>query len=191
MAHTITGPINPSDWTTVARPQIEARMLQYEEEQLSFNLLALCRSPLYAYSQTIASSLAATRKLQQHMAHNAAFQELISAEEPALDIDNETQLAEYHLTKTDMQDIDVSAHPLLKAALCRQGLETGDAYEIYQTLRIETKSAMGEFRGELMAMAEDEQRVKGRRRDYGSALHCWVKKLADKGVLEDIIKMGS
>ena len=55
------------------------------------------------------------------------------------------------------------------------------------TLIIEAKATMGEYKSELMAMADEDQRVKGRKRDFGPMIHTWVTKLADKGLLEDII----
>ncbi|KAG8426502.1 hypothetical protein J3459_008069 [Metarhizium acridum] len=181
------GPQESQDWTTIARPQIEARMLQNEDSQLSFNLLAVCRSPLLQHNRTIATMLAALDYIRSRMADSAAFSELISGEEPVLDMDNQAQLAEFNLTHSDIQNAEIP--PQLLAAAARSDWEVPDAYQLYQRFCAEARAAVGEFRAELIVMEEDERRVTGRRRDYGSALHCWVQKLAEKGVLEDIIKM--
>lgn len=183
------GAIDAEDWTVIARPQIEARMLQYEDSQLSFNLLAVCRGPLLQYSRTIASMVAALGFIQSQMADSALFRELISAEEVVLDTTDQTQLDEFSLLQSDIQNAELP--PQLRHAACRSQWEVQDAYDMYQKYRIEARASMGEFRAEVIAMEEDQRRVKGRRRDYGSALHCWVRKLAEKGVLEDIIKMSS
>ncbi|KAF5022875.1 hypothetical protein F66182_5067 [Fusarium sp. NRRL 66182] len=173
-------------WTTVARPQIEGRMLQYEESQLSFNLLALCRSPLAAQSLAIARNAASLQYLYTHAQSLPTFQALISSEPAPLDIENESQLSEFNLTKSDITNAQVPE--ALQEKLKRLSFDTQSAYELYQELVVDLKAAKGEYRAELMAIAEDEQRVKGRKKDFGPALHTWMKKLAEKGVLEDVIK---
>lgn len=127
--------------------------------------------------------------IRSRMSHSNAFNELISAEEPLMDLDDQAQLAEFKLTPSDIQNADFLDQ--LKAVASSRSWEVKDAYELYQQFYSEAKTAMGEFRAEIIAMEEDERRVKGRKRDYGSALNSWVTKLAEKGVLEDIIKMSS
>jgi ubiquitin carboxyl-terminal hydrolase L5 len=60
--------------------------------------------------------------------------------------------------------------------------------ELRQSLIVEQKATMGEYNAELVVMAEEEQRVQGRKKDYAPAIHAWVQKLAEHGVLEDLIK---
>lgn len=178
--------VSSGDWTSIARPQIEGRMLQYEESQLSFNLLALCQSPLAAHSQAIARAVASLRHLHAQLQACSAFTELVAAEPSPLDIDDESRLSEFNLSKPAIIETEVPEGIREKCA--RTDLEASDAYALHQKLVIEVKASMGEYRAELMAIADDEQRVKGRKKDYGPALHKWVKKLAEKGVLEDAIK---
>ncbi|KAF7561969.1 hypothetical protein G7046_g2149 [Stylonectria norvegica] len=178
--------VSSGDWTSIATPQIERRMLQYEESQLSFNLLALCQNPLAAHSLTIAHAAASLHYLHAQMKCSVDFENLIPAESEPLDINNESQLSEYNIAKSDVTEAKISES--LQERISRPDFETKDAYELHQELVVEVKSAMGEYRAELMTIADDEQRVKGRKKDYGPALHKWVKKLAEKGVLEEIIK---
>ncbi|KAF4335002.1 ubiquitin carboxyl-terminal hydrolase isozyme L5 [Fusarium beomiforme] len=174
------------DWTSVARPHIEGRMLQYEESQLSFNLLALCQSPLTSYSQTIARAAASLRYLHTNTESLPTFKDLFSTEKAPLDIEDESQLSDFNLTKSDIANIQVPE--ALQEKIKRPEFNMQSAYELHQELVAEVKAAMGEYRSELMAISDDEQRVKGRKKDYGPALHTWMKKLAEKGVLEDVIK---
>ncbi|KHO01071.1 ubiquitin carboxyl-terminal hydrolase [Metarhizium album ARSEF 1941] len=183
------GPLESQDWTTIARPQIEARMLQNEDSQLSFNLLAVCRGPLLQHSRKLATMLAALGYIRSRMDDSEPFRKLISADEPVLDIDDQAQLAKFNLSYSDLQNAEIPHQ--LKVAASRSNWEVSDAYHFYQRFSLEARAAMDEFRSEIIVMEEDDHRVTGRRRDYGSALHCWVQKLAEKGVLEDIIKMSS
>lgn len=160
-------------------------MLQYAETQLAFNLLALCQSPLVSYSRDIAQAAASLRHLDARMGSQPAFSSLISGELPVLDTDDAAQLSEFQLSKTDIESAEMPLPLQRKIANPAFGVE--EAYVMYQELAQEAKASMGEYRSEVMAMAADELKVQGRKKDYAPALHRWVKALADKGVLEDII----
>lgn len=164
-------------------------MLQYEGSQLSFNLLAVCRNSSDHLSKTIASMAAALQAIDSRMKNNTAFVDITSADEPILLIDNEGQLAEYYLCQDDIDSARLPAR--MKSALIRPEWQIDEAYDMYRSFRAQLKSAMDEFRAELASADEEDRRVKNRKRDYGGALHCWAKKLAEKGVLEDIIRMTS
>lgn len=157
-------------------------MLQYEDTQFSFNLLALCQSPLEVHARKIAGNLASLRFLQESIQSKLAF-------EPRDKWIDETitspSLSEFQLTASDVENATVPQ--TFYERVSKVG-SSEEAYELYDSIVVDTKATIGEYRSELFAMAEDEQRVKGRRKDYGPVLHKWVTKLAEKGVLEDLIK---
>jgi ubiquitin carboxyl-terminal hydrolase L5 len=178
--------VSSDHWTSVAAPQIEGRMLQYEESQLSFNLLALCQSPLATHSRAIAQAVASLSHLHSQMKECTDFSSLVAAEPKPLDMDDESQLSEFNLKRADIENAEIPQ--TIREKTSGPTLTTSEAYALHQELVIEVKASMGEYRAELMGIADDEQRVKGRKKDYGPALHKWVTKLAEKGVLEDMIK---
>lgn len=157
-------------------------MLQYEDSQLSFNLLALCQSPLAVHSHRIAKNLASLRFLRESLQSKFAF-------EPCSTWTDETKtlsfLSEFQLTDLDVEN---AAIPQDFQERVPKVDSNEEAHELYNSIMTDTKATIGEYRAELVSMAEDEQRVKGRRKDYGPALHKWVTKLAEKGVLEDLIR---
>lgn len=178
--------MDSEDWTAVVRPQIEARMLQYEETQLSFNLLALCRSPLVGYTVEIASAVSALRRLHRRMRDSTAFRLSIPREDPIFCAETDyTDLPEFDLSISDIEAAPIPDN--LYKTLSRSNLSVKEAVTLYGELVVAAKVAIGEYRGELLAMADDDKRVQGRKRDFGPALHSWVTKLAEKGVLENII----
>ncbi|GAO16571.1 hypothetical protein UVI_02019910 [Ustilaginoidea virens] len=184
------GPVVDADWTAIAKPQIEARMFQYQGSQLSFNLLAVCGSSLLRHGQTIATMVAAMQVMQMHFkdGHNPMFNNLVSSDEHLLDMTKPTQLTEFNLTLSDIQNAELPAE--LKLVISRPSwLVEEDACDVFREIQSQLKAAINEYRIELSNIREDEGRVRSRKRDYGGALHCWVKKLAHRGVLEDIIKM--
>ena len=184
---TLLGPIDSDDWTTVARPQIEARMLQYEDSQLSFNLLALCRSSLAAHSRKIAGNLASLKTLLNSIRSRPEFATFEPSEKWLDDTSLPSFLSEFQLTTTDVDNAPV---PQTLHEKTLQLDTEAEANKLYESIVVDTKAVMGEYRAELISVAEDEQRVKGRKKDFGPALHKWVTKLAQKGVLEDMINSG-
>ncbi|KAM3508192.1 hypothetical protein MY10362_001325 [Beauveria mimosiformis] len=185
------GSLDCNCWTTVARPQIKARMLQYEESQLSFNLLSLCQSPIRKYRKSVLSAVTAVHFLdtQMKMQHGDAYTTLILNNGMQLNTRDTTLLANYNIT---LDDITGEPVPSLLASRVSEGsLSASEAASLRYDLVMEARAAMGEYRGEASAAMEDEERVTARKKDYGSALHKWISKLAEKDVLEDIIKLSS
>ncbi|KAM0511564.1 hypothetical protein ACHAPE_009714 [Trichoderma viride] len=182
------GPIESDDvcWTNIARPQIEGRILQYEESQISFNLLALCGSPLALHSRSIAQAVASVRQLDEQMKHNAQYAKLIDGEKPVLDLTDQSQLSEFSLRKSDIEDAALAESTQSRISQAAKNVD--DAYDLHQQFVVDTKVAIGEHRAEMISLAEDQQRVKDRKKDYGQALHRWVQKLAEKGILQEAIE---
>ncbi|KAI9147849.1 ubiquitin carboxyl-terminal hydrolase isozyme L5 [Paramyrothecium foliicola] len=181
-------PVEGEDWTSVVQPRIQARMLQNQDSQLSFNLIALCQSPLSSYSNSIARAFAMLHHLKEQMSMSSTSAELISQEKDLLDLD-ETRLSEFGLTSAKV--LSQTIPQSLKDRLRNSSENPEETASIFQQFVIEAKAAIGEYRSEMMAIDEEQQRVKGRKKDYGPALHRWVQSLAEKGVLEDVIKTSS
>lgn len=188
LSPSIIGPIESDGvcWTNIARPQIEGRILQYEESQISFNLLALCGSPLALHSRSIAQMAASIRQLDEQMKHSAEYAKLIDGEKPVLDLTNRSQLSEFNLIQSDIENVTLPESTQSKISQAVKNVD--DAYDLRQQFIVDIKVAIGEHRAEMMTLAEDQQRVKDRKKDYGQALHRWVQKLAEKGVLQKAIE---
>ncbi|PKK53757.1 hypothetical protein CI102_1778 [Trichoderma harzianum] len=179
------GPIESHEsWTNIARPQIEGRILQYEESQIAFNLLALCQRPVALHSRSIAQVAASIRLLEDQMKDNPKFADLINGQLPVLE--NPAELSEFNLLPSDIENATFPKE--IKAEILRVASNIDEAYDLYQRLAVDLKVAIGEHRAEMISLSVDEQRVKDRKKDFGQALHRWVQKLAEKGVLEELIE---
>lgn len=167
------------------RPQLAARMAQYEESELSFNLLALCRSPLANHSRKIAECVQSLRHLHLVAPLKEGVGEDWKPETSIIaEFDKPERLAEFRLTS---EAVHAAQIPQWARDQVAKVDTTGAAFNLHQDLEVEVKATMGEFRAEMLEMAQDEEKVRGRRRDYAPALHKWVSKLAEKGVLQDLI----
>uniref|UniRef100_A0A8H7NIG0 Ubiquitin carboxyl-terminal hydrolase n=1 Tax=Bionectria ochroleuca TaxID=29856 RepID=A0A8H7NIG0_BIOOC len=181
------GPLESTDWTTIARPYIEARMLQYEGTQLSFNLLALCQSPLAVHSQSIARALASLQCFQNSLRSRPDFSDLEISQRENSNFSDASLLSEFQLTEATVETAEVPQS--LREQIEQPSISVEEAHNLFEKLTLEVKSTMGEYRSEMIALAEDEHRVQGRKKDYAPALHKWVTKLAEKGALEELIKI--
>ncbi|XP_044715514.1 ubiquitin carboxyl-terminal hydrolase, family 1 domain-containing protein [Hirsutella rhossiliensis] len=182
------GPLNPEDWTEVATPRIQQRIQEYGNSANGFSLIAMCQSPLDALRSAIASHASAIDRLRSRFQDDAAFARLISADEGLLGvIDNDTALGEFGLQQPDVADAEVPK--FVAELMSRPDMDAQQAHGLYEKLVAGTKFAMAKYREETIAVSQEEERVRGRQKDYTPALHCWMTKLANKGVLEDVIRM--
>lgn len=173
-------------WTNIARPQIEGRILQYEESQIAFNLLALCPRPVTLHRRSIIEAAAAIALLKEHMKHDSKFTNLVNKQPPVLDVANAADLAEFNLRPSDFQNAKLGE--TLQTRISRAASDSDEAWGLYEQFVVDLKVAIGEYRAEIYSLAVDEQRVKDRKKDHGQALHRWVQKLAEKGVLQELIE---
>ncbi|ODA83386.1 hypothetical protein RJ55_01900 [Drechmeria coniospora] len=180
------GPIDSVDWTTTAGIRIQERIQQYDGTQNEFSLLALCRSPLVVLRARIATALAELGHFQDQIHGNAMFAELVPLLEGVLDLQNPVELGEFGLQESDIVEAEVPVSR--KMEIWQPGRTMEEAYAMHEELTSVAKSALAKYRQETFALVDDKERVHGRRRDYTPVLYHWMKKLAEKGVLEDVIK---
>lgn len=165
-------------------------MLQYEESQLSFNLLSLCQSTFQKYRKAVRVALATVHFLDARMKtqHGDTYSKLVTDSDIQLDT-NDALLAEYDLKPEDV--IGELAADSLKSRVVEGNLSASEGASLRRQIVIEARAAMGEYRGETMVAMVDEGRVTARKKDYGTVLHKWISKLAEKGVLEDIVQLSA
>lgn len=137
-----------------------------------------------------ATAIAKIRFLDNTMAvRRQGYLELISADKSRLNVDDPELLSGVDMNLEDMHKIEVAES--FKTTVAQDTFSIKEAYDLRQQLITDALASIGEYRGEVLSIAENEQRVTARKKDYGSVLHSWVYKLAKKGVLEDVIKTAS
>ncbi|KAF9873594.1 ubiquitin carboxyl-terminal hydrolase, family 1 [Colletotrichum karsti] len=178
------GPLEDgAHWTNLVRPEIQARMLQFEESALSFNLLALCHTPLASISDSITSTIRSFELLSHRTRGLPGWEDLIAGNEQPLRGDEHERLAGFGCRPADIDHARID--PDFERKVKNPSLEMMELFELYSELVTQQKSQIGEYNAEIALMKEDEDRVQGRKKDHTPAIHCWVQKLADQGVLAD------
>lgn len=191
-------PVFHSDWTAVARPVIESRMLQYESEQLSFNLLALCRSPAHRLREALADNIVELARVQ-HATHR--LDPSLGQEFPDGKIPSTPQMAFADFGLPDTLTFDPEEkHPLEIDAEIQQSppdeMTDGDSPTTNPLLKklnarrlelgAEQARLVAEYRAEAASAEDDDRRANGRKCDYTPFIHQWVRRLAEQGALQQI-----
>ncbi|KAL2841233.1 ubiquitin carboxyl-terminal hydrolase [Aspergillus pseudoustus] len=172
-----------SDWLTLVKPNIEARMAEYAEGQIEFSVLSLVRDPL----------LDLVEELTMNIKHLEAIRKaIISHEQAETGVDPRDTLSDNTLLGPD------PSYGVTQNVLDQTNLPAGEAKEYLQCTmeelvqqRTERSSAQLELRRtvreEQQTQQKDDDYATGRRYDYEPAIRTWLRFLARKRVIEDLI----
>lgn len=176
--------ISDGDWMDVVRPLIEERMQQYEGEQIQFNLLSICRSPLATVPQQLADSFKTLRTIETQL---DSIQEewKHSIDDGELSGDDSHRDDNFGISETMVQTAQPSA-TIVSLLASPQEMSV----EYLLILRHEVLCLQASLRktylAELANIQQDHQRAACRRHDYTPLIHTWLKMLASKGVLGEL-----
>ncbi|KAK3320062.1 ubiquitin thiolesterase-like protein [Cercophora scortea] len=190
-------------WTSIVRPVLKARMGQYENDQVSFSLLALCGDHISSLQRKLAANIRCFQLLEaawheQH--HNPPPPCAIEGGQPILltAADAQTRLKDYALEAASIPTLS-NARPEVaefENKLCKssdkaedgaQRLNEADFNLMWKNLCEEQIHIRSQYTTEVMNPTGEEEdyvpEVPGRKKDHTPAIHDWVQKLADRGIL--------
>jgi ubiquitin carboxyl-terminal hydrolase L5 len=175
-------------WTSVMRPVLEERMMRYETERLSFSLLALCGDNLAHVRQKLAANIRSLADLEADIKHNdnnSPHSKPKAANRDIITNPTDPRLSAYQL---DAEDINQAA-----ASEPQEPKKASD----WETFAAEQRRILAEYDNEsqMGVGGQEPAAILGRTRDYTGAVHVWVKKLAERGVLrrlfEEVTEQGA
>ncbi|KAI0836162.1 cysteine proteinase [Hypoxylon sp. FL0890] len=173
------GPIADS-WLDTASTAIQERMMRNSEFS-SYSLLAICQSPLDTLAGDLATSLASSRALHELYSANPIW----TVPDPFKTFSDE-RLAQRNLTSEGIAGLQLPMSFLVKTSQPNFG--PAEASTLAQELRTEQDALDAQYVAELAAVDETVEMIRGRQRDYTPAIHQWVRALAEKGVLRELIQ---
>ncbi|KAH9890849.1 cysteine proteinase [Xylariomycetidae sp. FL2044] len=162
-------------WLETASEAIQNRMQR--NEFLSYNLLAVCNSPLRAIAETFARKVAASRALHEAM----------SGKDPEWDIPHPFDT----FTKERLGQLNLTQDFILAIEEPTPDTQDGPAENsrvLARSLLNEELALETEYTVELAVIDESLQTIHGRQRDYTPVINTWVRFLAEKGALRGLIK---
>lgn len=169
-----------SDWLDLVKLNIRARMEGYEEDQIEFSILSLVRDPLPGLVNELAVNIKQLQKIERAITsrerENTGVGPGVMAENTLLEPD-----VSYEVTAKSINEAAVPA---------------GKEYSEYSTDELEQhRRDLSRLQMELRATIREEQQLQqadddyaaGRRYDYGPAIRTWLRFLARKRFVEDLI----
>ncbi|KAI0542400.1 ubiquitin carboxyl-terminal hydrolase [Xylaria digitata] len=170
------GPYTGEAWLGVASEAIQNRMRRQNNDFLSFNLLAICQSPLVTISRNLATSFATTKALDE-----------VVAGAPSWENFHDDRLARFNLTREQILT-QYSPHPSFDARVNDPNFDLAAARKFAEELRTEQEALEAQYIVEVGTVDEAVEMIRARRRDYTPAVHEWVRVLAEAGVLRELIE---
>jgi ubiquitin carboxyl-terminal hydrolase L5 len=214
MARTVGEHKKDQHWTSVMRPVLEKRMMRYETERLSFSLLALCGDNLAYVRQRLAANIRSLAELEAQFRDNHCDPGWESkATQDIIRNSTDERLSSYQLDEGDIQAVPESeirkappkpqefSHPSPSTSPASTSgpsppspassvSNEGDKEMIEATLKLwaelgaEQKRILAEYDNEVKLAGQEATAILGRTKDYTAAVHEWVGKLANHGVLK-------
>jgi ubiquitin carboxyl-terminal hydrolase L5 len=167
----------------LARPLIEQRMQQYEGNQIQFNLLALCRSPLISIPTQLAVNVKTLSAVENHLSRLQSDWELFIGESE-LDSVIHGPNSIYKLTQELLDSVQ-----LPEAIMTKLGNSAASGETLFQ-MRQELIAAQATLRAGMIDeesdIDQDNERALSRRNDYTPMIHAWLRFLASNGNLKSL-----
>ncbi|KAJ5288479.1 hypothetical protein N7478_001509 [Penicillium angulare] len=177
------GECSQDDWLELARPNLVARMAAYEEEQIEFSILGVVRDPLPGLIQQLADNVRGLEVLTSRvMEENPNDIEAMMSGLP------ETVLGpdpSYDLTREVIDTATVSKE--VSKILSSQS-SLAEVQQRLQELIAEQRELLKNIREEQQSQRTDEDHATGRRYDYGPAVRTWLRFLAHKQLLGELLQ---
>lgn len=156
-------------------------MADKNDELISYNLLAICQSPLVTLSHDIATNLASAKALDDIASRNPSWHINTLWSDVSDD-----KLASFNLTR---ERICADFRPDMSRAAGLLELCPATARDWAAELRDKQALLEKQYAAATAAVADNVMMIHDcRRRDYTPAIHEWVRILAEKGVLHGLIK---
>ncbi|KAL9129735.1 MAG: hypothetical protein Q9217_001893 [Psora testacea] len=175
------GPIQ-GDWVSQAKPDIEARMAQYDGEQIEFAILSLIKDPLLKLLPALATSIKSIAALSSRLNEvkpnwrestvPSGHGEDTYTFDTVMATDASYGLEQQHIDTTTLSD------PTLMALLSSQNASGIMAFR--QKLITEQVALRIDIREEHQSAENDERRAQARSRDFGARMQNFARKVKAK-----------
>jgi ubiquitin carboxyl-terminal hydrolase L5 len=162
---------------------IEERMQQYEGNQIQFNLLALCKSPLLSIPTELAVNVKTLSAVENHLSRlHSEWQQFIG------DSESDTVIHGPNVTYKVTQEL-LDSVLIPKAIMDKLDDSTPTAENLFR-MRQELIAAQNALRAAMIdeesEIDQDNGRALSRRNDYTPMIHTWLRFLASNGALKGL-----
>lgn len=168
------------DWLELAKPDILERMAAYAEGDIEFSILGLVRDPLPDLIEQLAANVRSLRIVRGR---------LEALEDPAPRTEAYTSAKQTVLESLDLTDAHINAAVIRESVLSEfRDCSQMELRRFEQELSDTQRELLGRALEEQQAQRADKDYATGRRYDYGPAIRTWLRSLARKQVLADLLQ---
>lgn len=154
-----------------------------QRDDISFNLLSLCKGPLLSIPHNLASNIRAITAVEAALSTYLPDWKLFLNEKPDLETGpNDT----YGLTDAIFASSTIPAPA--KEAIVSAGEDGIALLELYKQWAMEQRQLRGAFTEELGLVAFENEQAARRKHDYTPAIYDTIKDLAERGVLQELVE---
>ncbi|RDH27634.1 ubiquitin carboxyl-terminal hydrolase [Aspergillus welwitschiae] len=173
------------DWLSLVKPDIRTRMEAYEEDQIEFSILSVARDPLPELVDQLATNVKSLEIIQERL--SSIHESSIDLESTLADSVSENTILgpdeSYTLTRETIDQVTVHKTQEREYQTC----SVEELVHHRQRLGHAQQDLRAAIREEQQSQQVDEDYAEGRRYDYGPAIRTWLRFLARKRLIEDLL----
>ncbi|MCJ1356926.1 MAG: hypothetical protein MMC33_006922 [Icmadophila ericetorum] len=181
------GAITEDDWLTHVKPNIEARMADYDDGQLEFAILGLVHDRTIRLKQSLATNVKSIQAMMNQLGPNVEAVTAVNGGSNVLEGALTGPNGEYELTQEAIDD----SSPL---AADRAGTEPSAFVSSGVKLKelcVEQTTLRASLREELEAARFDQEKAASRRHDYGPIIQLWLRSHARQSAIKAMVGTAS
>ena len=166
------------DWLSQAKPDIEARMAQYEEGQIEFAILSLVRDPLHEMTSSLAENVKAINALSARLdIVKPEWQDTCEPQANSEVAGTNSLIRESSLAHGLTQDmLDRAALRQAVVDLCHGSVASDMLRHREQLIAMQADLRMS-IREEIQSNQSDEEKAAARASDFGARMQNFVRKM--------------
>ena len=166
------------DWLSQAKPDIEARMAQYEEGQIEFAILSLVRDPLLEMVPALAENVKAINQLSTRLDMvKPGWKDFIDSSTDSAILENYNLISKPNLAYGLTQEmLDHSEASQIVTDLCYCNVASEILRHREQLITMQAGLRMS-IREEMQSNRSDEEKAAARTCDYGARMQNFVRRM--------------
>lgn len=170
------GDCTHEDWMEIAKPLIEERMAQYEDDQVQFNLLAVCKSPLATVKAELCENIHTLVAIEEALnKQQPDWESFISEDEKHRFLRGPDK--EYQITGSDFTASSANSNVIKELSGEVSNARLMELQKQHSDRQKQLKMALLD---EATEISQDNETAASRRHDFTPMINTWLVALAEK-----------
>jgi ubiquitin carboxyl-terminal hydrolase L5 len=170
----------------MARDNISQRIGQYEDGDIEYNLLSLCKSPLQAVQGSVAENTRSILEVEKTLAAVVPDWKLFIQSQSDLSMSIDELESSFDLSIDQINNVKLPEPAKKKIQEAASDPEM--LINLYKGLVIDQKALRSEYMQEVASIAQEDEQAALRKEDDTPVVYMAIKALAEDRVLKDIIR---